>query len=75
MCANDFRLRSQASHFWALAPMPMVALSTARLCQYTPSGSGTRPSSFLLNRLATAPYRPVISAWGIRVVPIGVSSS
>src|SRR3954447_7831056 len=79
MWANDFRVGSQAPHFCALAPMPMVALRTGRLCQYTPSGSGTRPSSFLLNLVTTAPYRPVISAFGIRVVlmcaPRGLAST
>ena len=55
MCANDFRLRSQACHFCDFAPMPIVALSTGRLCQYTPNGSGTRPSSFLLNLFTSAP--------------------
>ena len=46
----------------------MKAFSTGRLCHITPSGSGTSPNILLLNRLHTAPYRPVISTAGTRVV-------
>ena len=46
----------------------MMLVSTARLCHITSAGSGTSPSSLRLNRFSTYPYRPVISALGIRGV-------
>jgi hypothetical protein len=46
----------------------MTLESTARLCHITSAGSGTSPSSLRLNRFSTYPYKPVISAFGIRVV-------
>jgi len=41
-------------------------LSTGLWCHITSSGSATSPNIFLLIRFITAPYRPVISALGMR---------
>src|SRR4051812_15045893 len=68
MCANDFRVWSHWSHFCSFWPKPIDAFSTGTLCHITPSDSGTRPNILLLNVLTSAPYRPVISLAGIRVV-------
>ena len=68
MCANDFRLGSSRSHFWALRPSPVTLVSTARLCHHTLAGSGTSPISLRLNRFKRYPYKPVICTLGIRVV-------
>ena len=46
----------------------MTLVSTGRLCHITSAGSGTSPSSFRLNRFTRYPYKPVISALGIRGV-------
>ena len=45
-----------------------MLVSTGRLCHITSAGSGTSPSSLRLNRFSIHPYKPVISALGIRVV-------
>ena len=43
-------------------------MSTGRFCHITAAPSGTSPSIFRLNRFKRYPYKPVISALGIRVV-------
>src|ERR687894_864150 len=68
MWANDFRFSSHVSHFWTLLPIAKLAFSTLGLCQYTPSGVGTCPIIFVAIRFISAPFMPVISAGGIRVV-------
>ena len=68
MCAYVFRLRSSLSHFSTLRPKPIEPNRTARLCHMTPAASGTSPSCFRLSRFSIQPDRPVISAFGSRVV-------
>src|SRR4051794_23729112 len=68
MCANDFSVWSHWSHFCSFWPKPIDAFSTGTLCHITPSDSGTRPNILLLNILTSAPYGPVISLAGIRMV-------
>src|SRR3954453_20883649 len=68
MCANDFSVWSHWSHFCSLRPKPIDAFMTGTLCHITPSDSGTPPNILLLNVLTSAPYGPVISLAGIRVV-------
>src|SRR3954463_7575869 len=68
MCANDFKVWSHWSHFCIFWPKPIDAFSTGTLCHITPSDSGTRPNILLLIVLTSAPYGPVISLAGIRVV-------
>src|SRR3954452_17033799 len=68
MCANDLSVGSHWSHFCRLRPKPIDAFMTGTLCHITPSDSGTRPNILLLNVLTSAPYGPVISLAGIRVV-------
>src|SRR3954454_15920826 len=70
MCANDFRVSSHRSHFCSFWPKLIEAFRTGTLCHITPSDSGTRPKSRLLNTLTSAPYGPVISLAGIRVVMV-----
>ena len=74
MCANDFRFSSHCVPLLQLLAEAHAALSTGTLCHITPSDSGTRPNILLLNIFTSAPYRPVISVAGIRVVmsPPGV---
>jgi hypothetical protein len=54
----------------AFRPRPRLAFSTGLLCHITPRDSGTSPNILLLNLLSTAPYGPVISAGGTRVLPV-----
>ena len=68
MWANDFNCLSHASHLSVLPKKPNIVLSTRWLCHITPSESGTSPSRFLLKRFASAPWKPVISADGMRVM-------
>src|SRR5688572_16392759 len=68
MCAYDFRVGSHLSHFCSFWPKPIDAFNTGTLCHITPSDSGTRPNILLLNVLTSAPYGPVISLAGIRMV-------
>src|SRR3954452_8352721 len=69
MWANDFRLSSHWSHFCALRPTLKEKLSTFLLCHATATGSATSPSILRDIRLTIAPYTPVSSALGMRVLP------
>ena len=75
MWANDFRFGSSSSHFSALRPSPIEALSTGRLCHITPSGSGTSPSIFVLNRFTIDAVEAGDLGLGTRVSAGHVSSS
>ncbi len=68
MCAYELNVRSHSSHLRSFWPKAIEAFTTGTLCHITPSDSGTRPNILLLNILMTAPYGPVISLAGIRVV-------
>ena len=68
MWAKVVRLGSSWSHFPTLRPNPMELKSTGRLCHITPAASGTSPRCFRLSRFSIHPYKPVISAIGIRGV-------
>jgi len=68
MWANDLRFSSHASHFCALRPIAKLKLSTFRLCHATSTGSATSPSILRDIRFTNQPYKPVSSAFGIRVL-------
>ena len=67
MCAKTLRFSSHSFHVLAFFDMPIMVIRTGLLCHITASCSGTSPSILLLNVFTTAPQRPVISVFGIRV--------
>ena len=74
MAAKVERFESSRSHCSAFRLNPIASLSTARWCHSTPRASGTSPRIFRLIRLITAPYNPVTSASGTRVL-LDISAS